>query len=233
MNKKKMFLVAIAVCLISVISLGTLAWFSASDSVSNKFMIADSANDDPDDIFSIDVYEEDAAGNLYGEGTSTDEGIEFTDVLPNSTLVKKAYVENTGIYDQYVRVIVTISDKAAWQASLDLDDDAFENYDVAQHFIGFNAGDWDLVNSKMIYDDTADTITYVLYKKEILAKDSAAYTVFTGVNVPKTMTREDALLFDGGFTIDVKAQAVQSDNLGSDCYTAFQTVASDGQIENI
>ena len=57
MTKKKVFVTALAVCLVAILSMGSLAWFSAQDSVTNNFHIADSADNNPDDIFSVDVYE--------------------------------------------------------------------------------------------------------------------------------------------------------------------------------
>ena len=60
LTKKKVFVAAIALCLIAIISAGTLAWFQASDEVTNKFMIADSDQDGTPD-FSVDVWENDPA----------------------------------------------------------------------------------------------------------------------------------------------------------------------------
>lgn len=231
MNKKKIFVVALAVALVAILSLGTLAWFSDSDSVTNDFMIADSNDDTAESVFGVDVYEIDAEDNVYDK-TTDGNGISYNDVLPNSTLVKKAYVENTGHYDQYVRVIITISDKAAWMASVDAANETeFMDYDVIQHFEGFKPADWDLVNSTCEYVN--DTIVYTLYKKDTILAGTATtatvpYLVFEKVNIPSSMTREDALLFDEdgveGFTIDVQAQAVQAENVGDTCFAAFQTV---------
>ena len=54
-NKKKVFVVAVAVCLIAILSLSSLAWFSDADEVTNKFMVATSDDPtDPDDIFFVD-----------------------------------------------------------------------------------------------------------------------------------------------------------------------------------
>ena len=56
LNKKKVFALALAVCMAAILSFSTLAWFSDSDSVDNKFQIADSTQQ-PDKIFSVDVRE--------------------------------------------------------------------------------------------------------------------------------------------------------------------------------
>ena len=108
MTKSKILVVALAISLVAVASMGTLAWFSANDSVTNNFYIADS-DDTPDDIFSIDVWERDEEG-----GTPVD-NIEYPDIQPGDDLYKEVNVENTGKYPQYARVIVTVSDASIWQ----------------------------------------------------------------------------------------------------------------------
>ena len=42
MNKKKVFTLALAVCLIAILSMSTLAWFNDSDTIVNEFMTSDS-----------------------------------------------------------------------------------------------------------------------------------------------------------------------------------------------
>ena len=56
LTKKKVFVSALAVCLVVILSFGTLAWFTDTDSVKNDFYMATS-NQDPDAIFSVDVWE--------------------------------------------------------------------------------------------------------------------------------------------------------------------------------
>ena len=224
MNKKKLFSLALAVIMIAILSFGTLAWFSDDDSVTNNFYIASSDDTDPDDIFSVDVYENDGTYDY-------DKGISYTEILPGDELVKKAYVKNTGHYDQYVRVIITISDKNVWQKIVEDNNMDFATYDIRHHFDGFDSTKWDLEKSTMEYT-TKNEIQYVLYYNDILPADKTI-TVFEGVTIPTFMTQEHASHFDDdgswGFTIDVKAQAVQTENVGAEisqhpCYTAFETV---------
>ena len=40
MTKKKVFVASLAVCLVAVLSMGTLAWFTATDSVENIFQVS-------------------------------------------------------------------------------------------------------------------------------------------------------------------------------------------------
>lgn len=230
MTKQKVFVVALVVCLAAIVSMGSLAWFTAQDSVTNKFLVADSDDDTPGKIFAVDVYEQDGSIDPEtSEPIDYQDGIVYDDILPGDELTKDAIVKNTGLYDQYVRVIITISDRAVWEAMVEeayptVD---FDDYDIRQHFIGFDATKWDLVHSTMDNTNENDTIQYVLYYTDILAVGDS-FSVFTGVEIPEALTVELAEMLgaDGapGFTIDVKAQAVQTENVGASCYEAFATV---------
>ena len=85
MTKKKVFVTALAGCLVAILSMGSLAWFSAQDSVTNNFYVADSEDNNPDDIFSVDVYEKyDSDGD--GNPEEYQKGITYDDILSGSTL---------------------------------------------------------------------------------------------------------------------------------------------------
>ena len=224
MTKKKVFVAALAISLVAILSMGSLAWFSAQDSVTNNFYVADSTDNDPDDIFSVDVYEKyDSDGD--GDPEEYQRGISYDDILPGDKLDKDAIVKNTGHYDQYIRVIITVSDKAVFKSIVESTGADFDTYDVRQHFVGFDSSKWDLVNSTM--DNSGESIQYVLYLKDVLHSGDS-FSVFTGVEIPEAMTQEHASHFDDdgiwGFTIDVKAQAVQTENVGATAAEAFATV---------
>ena len=224
MTKKKVFVTALAVCLVAILSVGSLAWFSAQDGVINNFYVADSEDNNPDDIFSVDVYEKyDSDGDNNPE--EYQKGISYKDILPGDELAKDAIVKNTGHYDQYIRVIITISDRDVWKSVVESTGADFNTYDIRQHFVDFDSSKWDLVNSTM--DNSGDDIQYVLYLKDVL-KSGDFFSVFTGVEIPEAMTQEHASHLDDdgewGFTIDVKAQAVQTENVGISATAAFATV---------
>ena len=214
-----MFVSALAICLIAIISMGTLAWFSAQDEVTNKFMIADSDDDTPDEIFSVDVWEN------TPDGEKDQDGYEYTDILPGDTLKKEARVENTGYYDQYVRVTVTISDAQAWIAALGAD------FNVADVFDGFVAADWNHIWNNMNGATTIpENFVYVRYYKDIV-KPGDVINVFNNVKIPTSLTREEAVAFGGNFDITVKAEAVQTENVVPEgtaaadaAWAAFKTV---------
>ena len=131
MNKKKLLSLALVLVLIATLSFGSLAWFSDTDEVTNKFMVADSASN-PDDIFSVDVWE-------YVDGdkiTEDQDGHTYEDILPGGRYHKEPYVENTGSYDQYVRVKVTVTNADAWIAALG------NGYDLGTMFEGHDESAW-------------------------------------------------------------------------------------------
>ena len=77
MTKKKLFVAAVAVSLIAILSLGTLAWFTDSKSVTYNFYVATSDADEADEVFSVALTETEAGP--------------YNDVLPGDTLAKKSY----------------------------------------------------------------------------------------------------------------------------------------------
>ena len=234
MTKKKIFVVALAVCLLAILSMSSLAWFSAKDSVKNNFYVADSTDNNPEDIFSVDVYEKHDYDN-DGDLDEFQSGISYKDVLPGDELEKIAIVKNTGYYDQYIRVIITMSDAANWKAILG---NEFGEAAILGLFDGLDQTMWNHITVETL--DTSDEIRIVMYYNGILdgsdeGDDVAEITVFNNVKIPDVMDQEDASHFDDdgnwGFTIDVKAQAVQTENVVPDgtaaedaAWAAFDTV---------
>lgn len=215
-TKKKVFIAALALCLVAVISMGTLAWFSDSDSVTNKFYVADSEDDTPDEIFSVDVWEK------TPESDKDQDGYEYENILPGDLLLKTAHVENTGHYDQYIRVTITISDAQAWINAFGAD------FDATQVFDGYDATMWDAAhtwNNLVDADDIAavEEIVYVLYYNDVLPAGED-FVVFENVKIPESLTQEQAAALGHEFSITVTAQAVQTENVGDSAYEAFQTV---------
>lgn len=215
-NKKKTVVTALILAAFALVSTSTLAWFSAQDYVKNDFFVTDSTETNPDKIFSIDVWEQ---RDTNGDGDFNEEGdkeyantLTYKDILPGDTLSKIAHVKNTGYHSQYVRVTVTISDASAWL-------DTESSISMADVFAGFDASKWTDTSKKQ----DGDKITYVLYYNGIL-ESNADITVFTGVNIPEGLTQAQAASFNGAFTIDVLAEAVQTENVGNSAKEAFQTV---------
>jgi predicted ribosomally synthesized peptide with SipW-like signal peptide len=210
LSKTKVFALALAVCLIAILSMGSVAWFSDADSVTNEFMIADSA-DTPDEIFSVDVWEN------TPEGDKDQDGYIYENILPGSELKKEVYVENTGAYDQYIRVHVTINNADAWIAALG------NGYDLGTIFEGHDETVWTRYEAG-VYDGANNTYTMTYYLNAVLAPDATA-CLFETVVIPSQLTQDDMVYVGGGFEMNILAEAVQTENLGVDnAYDAFQIV---------
>lgn len=207
MNKKKLLSLALVLVLLATLSFGSLAWFSDSESVENKFYVASSEDEDPDDIFSVDVYED---VDTDGDGTPerVDEGgAEFKDILPGEHIDKAPYVQNTGRYDQWVRLTITFSGKDEWYAVFNSDDVADSPLALLELADDFDAN-W--VGGS--YTELADGYEYVYYSKNVVTPGTTLAT-FTGVNIPTELTQQDmAGIYM--LTLNVKAEAVQTENLG-------------------
>ena len=219
MTKKKVFVTALAVCLIAILSVGTLAWFNATDDITNQFMIADSDGDGTPD-FSVEVWENENDGDDTadadgdGDNTITHAGNSYAEIAPGDKIAKNPTVKNTGDYDQWIRVYVTFDEWATIKAACD-----------AQG-ITSDLRTWlDVDVSAWYADDTATTYannsaTYVYYLRTKLVEDQTA-VLFNNVTIPGEFEQEDMKYVSGNFSITIKAEALQADNTGDDACAAF------------
>lgn len=227
LNKRKVLTASLAVSLVAILSFSTIAWFSDTDEVTNKFMVADSTQK-PDDIFSVDVFEQiDTDGDGVFDGKvdydNVYSGYTFEDILPGDNLGKKPWVRNTGSYDQYIRVKVTINNAAAWKT-------IFTEYGLTLDdiFLGHDETEWTRNDGEIVEDTTNDTMTYVYYLNRILHPKKSGETdayLFTSVKIPEQLTQKDMAAFAGGeFNLNIVAEAVQTEHVGANAIEAFDTV---------
>ena len=214
LSKTKVVALALAVCLIAVLSMGSLAWFTDDDSVTNDFFIAGSEDENPDKVFSVDVWEDATSEDKDGEA-KIQTGIEYPAIVPGDDLYKEVNIENTGAYEQYVRAIVTVSDAHIWQQ---LHGTVYVPLEKIATDLNPDFKVWSTE-----YDAEANTLTYVLYYQNILEAGKLV-TLSTNVAIPEAMTREQAAKMAGGFNISVTADAVQTKNVGATAPEAFATV---------
>lgn len=228
-TKKKVLVGALALSLVAIVGFGSLAWYQASDSVKNKFLVASSTDpDDPeDDTFSIKVTE-----NVPDHPDNEDD-FTYPVAEPGAVLQKQPYAVNTGKYDQYVRVIVKVSDAQAWTSVLTntaydaVTADQMEAVTLDQMVQGFNTTGFAYDAAESGVAD--DTFTFVFYGNGILPAGERV-RIFDTLTIPGTLTNDQANKFSAqtaeekGFTVDVKAQAVQTENVGSNAKEAFATV---------
>lgn len=221
MTKKKVLLAALAISLVAILSLGTLAWFNASDSVTNNFYVATDA-DHPNPEFSVKVTETDL------KGEKTEDGVTYYNVLPGAAIGKDPTVTNTGHYGQWIRVTVSLKQADLWHqcgGSLKFTD-LFEGEGIAYGSTE-NVGDaeltWLLVAEEASVDaDTGTGVWYLYLNTALLPGNSAV--VFDTVHIPENFDMEDVKEMGFRFEITVKADALQSEHTGENAVKAFDTV---------
>ena len=206
LTKKKVFVSALALCLVAILSMGTLAWFNASDEVTNNFLIADS-NQDNDNLpdFSIEVLE-----NVPGKN-GDDDGHTYTNLQPGDELKKELYAENTGMYKQYVRMIVKISDANAWIAANRKYNFVGNSMYIFEHLVDIDTTNWKRFDEPTLVDNE---LVYVYYYAKPLEKGKETEKLFTKVTIPGALQQADMDFGSStGFTINAKAEAVQVKNI--------------------
>lgn len=201
MNKKKIFVVALAICLVAVISFGTLAWFTAEDSVTNEFYVGDSTTD-PDNVFGIDVWEN-VNGNEIGKGTADGKGATYESILPGERLSKEPYLTNTGIHPQYVRAIVTVSEATLLREAME---GAWGDADL---FLAGTHENWTLTD--ILFTDD-DELVYIYYYNYVLTAGATTDALFEEVVIPTGLTLSQAQAMES-FSVSVLGQAIQSEHL--------------------
>lgn len=210
-SKKKVLVIALAVSLAAILSMGSLAWLNYTDEVTNKFLVADSDGDGMAD-FSVDVWENENDGDDEtdadgdGDPTTTQKGNTYQEIAPGDVLAKNPTVENTGDYEQWVRVLVTFDEYARLMA-------ACEKYDTVSE----DLRDWlDVDDTVWTADEDPilgnNTVTYVYYCSSKLDKDATA-TLFNNITIPSEFVQEDMAFVSGDFSVTVKAEAVQTANI--------------------
>lgn len=216
--KKRIFVVALIVCLVATIGFSTLAYFQSSKSLTNNFAVAGvDPNDpdkpiDPDELFSIELDEQ----VIGGEGR-TEDGNTYTDILPGDTLKKDPTVTNTGKYDAWVRVKVTVTDYTAWAKACE----KHNITDLATIFNGHNAEAWSQGLVDFTVDAANDTATFVYYYNDKVAP-GAAVTLFESITIPAVFDIEDMVSLST-FQIKIAGEAIQADNTGATAKEAFRT----------
>ena len=222
-TKKKVFVVALAISLVAIISMGTLAWFQASQSIENIFQVS-TTDDNQTPDFSISLYEnvvdtdtgkkiDTNNDGVIDELDTTTTGNTYTSLAPGDELDKNPTVKNTGEYDQYVRVTVTLSDADKWVALL-------EQYGLTLDdvIVGYEDANWHKV---LLDTDYTDGVVVNQYYFEGKLTPDATATLFTGINIPGELTNDEVASFAGEFSMNIVADAIQADNTGDNAFDAF------------
>lgn len=206
MNKKKLLSLALVVIMIATISFSSLAWFTDDDTAENKFTIGGAGQGEADKIFSVDVKE-----NVDGKDEPVDD-MDFKQVLPGDHHKKEAFITNTGSYEQYIRVVMTVTD---WNLIKDLVtinmDDAFgTNWEIR------NAGvinDVLVAHSNSVIDEKGNLVVTMYLNKKLQPGETV--DIMDYVEISTAATQKDFIdpAFADGFQILFDADAAQTENV--------------------
>ncbi|MBQ0101463.1 MAG: SipW-dependent-type signal peptide-containing protein, partial [Firmicutes bacterium] len=206
MNKKKLAVVSLVLCVAAIISMNTLAWFTDNDSIVNEFNFVDD--------FAVDIYETNDEGEKVGvDGDTT--GLTFENVLPGQTLHKDPTVLNkSSVESMWVKMTVTVGN--VWR-------DGFlgAGASLQNLFLGYEDELW--AHPDDVTLDENNNLVAVFYLKDKLAP-GAEVKLFEEVYIHSAMTKEIAAQLNGT-TLTVKADVVQTTAFpAEDCVSAFALV---------
>lgn len=196
MNKKKLAVVSLVLCVAAIVSMSSLAWFTAEDTVDNELKFVTD--------FAMDLYETNGQGGIIRDASDSTKtiGQTYENLRPGATIYKDPTVVNKSSSDyQWIRVTVTLDHFDTWKETVT------SPVDLAEFFTGHDEEKWER-DSIAISDDGGKTVKYTYYLKDQLAP-SATATLFTGVKIPETMTLAQAKAI-GTSHITVKAEAIQA-----------------------
>lgn len=208
MSKKKLLSLAAVAIMIAILSFSSLAWFTDNDSAANDFQIGGAGTGKEDDIFSVDVKE-----NVDGEEQPVDK-MDFADVLPGDSYKKEAYVSNTGAYEQYIRVTMTVTD---WKlikdvVTINMDD----RFNDSWHIYGGQARvEDDILSdySNTVLDEDGSLVVTMYLNKKLQPGETVDIMDYVEISAEATQKDFAAEAFADGFQITFDADAVQTENI--------------------
>ena len=186
--KKRMIAVVMAVCALAVLAIGsTFAFFTSKDNAGNTFTMGN---------VNIALTETSEAkdGVKAGEVKEDGKGIVYTSAMPGDVFSKNPIVTNTGDNNAWIRVKLEVtSEDEAMQENVAALKEAIIA-DMVDHY------EWEVKadDEYIYYTDIVEPDAYV--------------DLFETVTIPSTWGNEAA---DASFSIEISAEAVQSDNNGA------------------
>jgi len=215
--KKRTFIVALIICMVAIIGIGSLAYFQASKSLTNYFAVAGvvdptdpSATIDTEKLFSIKLEETDIRN-----GGKTETGNIYTDILPGDILKKDPTVTNTGEhFDAWVRVKVTVTDADDWKAACA----KHGITDLADIFNEHDETKWDREIAEDVEEN--NTLTYTYYYRTKVAPGESV-KLFDSVTIPAKFDINDMASL-ATFQLQITGEAIQADNTGDTAQEAFE-----------
>ena len=230
-RSKALLLTLCAVLLVAASVMGTMAYLTSSDAVTNTFTVGKVA-------IKLDEAKVTTDGTPV-EGADRVKANEYK-LMPGHTYTKDPTVTVIkGSESSYIRLKVTFNNAAQIIAMCTDPDFADEITGVENafplirmvNFVEANAAKWNglvpdnmteaeemLGNTKyFVYDKTADTLTYYFYYTETVGApdgDVKLATLFDSITVPEWVTGDQLAKLEG-FEITAVAEAIQADGFAN------------------
>lgn len=209
MSKKKLLSLALIVIMIAILSFSTLAWFTDTDSATNDFNIGGAGTGKPEDIFDVEVKE-----NVDGKEEPVDE-MKFENVLPGDNHKKEAFVSNTGSYEQYIRVTMTITDWKLIQniVTINMDDDFDTNWKISSTGVDVDDQGNLIASNDSSVNANGELVVILFLDKKLPVGESVQ--IMDAVSISTKATQNDFIDvgFADGFQIKIEADAAQTENI--------------------
>ena len=201
-KSKALLLTLCAALLVAASVLGTMAYLTDTDTVTNTFTVG-----------KVDIKLDEAKANTDGslvEGAARVKANSYK-LLPGHTYNKYPMVTvEDGSEASYIKMTVTFSKASALDAIF-----ALTGADLTSIFNGYDSANW--IYKDNTKDATADTCTYEFWYKETVGApdgDVALDALFDSITVPGTITNEQLATIEG-MTITVNAYAIQADGFAN------------------
>ena len=201
-KSKALLLTLCAALLVAASVLGTMAYLTDTDTVTNTFTVGKVKID-------LDEAKANTDGSLV-EGAARVKANSYK-LLPGHTYNKDPMVTVlNGSEASYIKMTVTFSKASALDAIF-----ALTGADLTSIFNGYDSANW--IYKDNTEDATADTCTYEFWYKETVGApdgDVALDALFDSVTVPGTITNEQLATIEG-MTFTVNAYAIQADGFAN------------------
>ena len=218
--KKRIMSIALALCLLAVAAMGTIAYFTDTDNDKNVFTFGSVEITQNEVMYKDGNFVDFEDGGVLlpmGNDTAwaaeelTYSGASFKVFDSDNWLSKIVTVTNDGDSDAYVRTIVAVEgNQKAWDENIAITDNVGTtsgvSYGVSDLYVTINGTEYIIVT--YVYD-------------EAVAANTTSVPSLTGVALYKETTQEDIVAFGDTYDVLVISQAVQAADMGTDAGAAL------------
>lgn len=199
-RNKALLMVLCAVLLVAGSVLGTLAYLTSTDSVTNTFTVGNVQ-------ITLDEAKVGADGNALDGDSAARVKANSYKLMPGHTYDKDPTVTvKAGSESSYIKLVVVVTKSQELDAI---------GVDLLETFTGYDGTTW--LYKGNTEDTTANTRTYEFWYKETVSAPSADVTLgalFDQITIPGTITNEQIATVNE-MTITITAHAIQADGFAN------------------